>query len=277
MARFDQAISPGGEGKITLEIRTKGYQGDMQKTARVMSNDPKNPQLTITMKGKIWAPIQINPQHVHLRGTVGDKVEQIVRVQGEKKEPLIVKLASVSVPNKLTVELRETEKGRGYEVKIRNKVEGEATYAGQVTLTTNYPEKPELVIRVSVNVRGPVEVRPKALSFGRMSEERLQQLKTNNRFLRRPVTVVLNKGNDLKVTKVELEKSLFKAVPKPLQQGRMVQILVEPILEKLQKGLNEDRLKIYTNQKDREVLEVTVSFEILPMSEAPRPKVGASR
>ena len=79
--------------------------------------------------------------------------------------------------------------------------------------------------------------------------------------------VVLNKGNDLKVSKVELEKSLFKAELKPIQQGRMVQILVEPILEKLQKGLNEDRLKIYTNQKGYEVLEVTVSFEILPMSQ----------
>ena len=267
MARFDRAIPPGGEGKITLEIRTKGYQGNMHKTARVMSNDPKNPQMTISLKGKIWAPIQINPQRVHLRGTVGEKVEQIVRVQGEKKEPLIVKLASVSLPDKLAVELRETEKGRGYEVKIQNKIEGEATYAGQVKLTTNYPEKPELVIRVSVNVRGPVDVRPKALNFGRMSEERLEQLKTNNRFLRRPVMVILNKGNDLKVSKVELEKALFKAVPQPIRQGRTVQILVEPILEKLEKGLNEDRLKIYTNQKDLEVLEVPIRFEILQMNE----------
>jgi hypothetical protein len=266
VAQFDRAIPPGGEGKITLEIRTKGYQGDMHKAARVMSNDPKNPQLTITMKGKIWAPIQINPRHVHLRGAVGDKLEQVVRVQGEKEEPLMVKLASVSIPDKLGVELRETEKGRGYEVKIQNKVAGEATYAGQVKLTTNYPEKPELVIRVSVNVRGPVEVRPKALNFGRMSEERLEQLKTNNRFLRRPVTVVLNTGDDLNVSKVELEKSLFKAVPKPVQRGRLVQIVVEPILEKLQKGLNQDRLKIYTNQKDSEVLEVPIRFEILQMS-----------
>jgi len=238
----------------------------MHKTARVMSNDPKNPQMTISMKGRIWAPIQINPQRVHLRGAVGDKLEQVVRVQGEKDDPLIVKLVSVSVPDKLAVELRETEKGRGYEVKIQNKVKGEATYAGQVKLTTSYAEKPELVIRVSVNVRGRVEVRPKALNFGRMSEERMEQLKTNNRFLKRPVMVILNKGNDLKVSKVELEKALFKAVPQPIRQGRMVQIQVEPVLEELQQGLNEDRLKIYTNQKDSEVLEVPIRFEILQMS-----------
>jgi hypothetical protein len=78
--------------------------------------------------------------------------------------------------------------------------------------------------------------------------------------------VILNKGNDLTVSKVALDKALFKAVPQPIRQGRMVQIQVEPILEKLQQGLNEDRLKIYTNQKDSEVLEVPIRFEILQMS-----------
>ena len=105
------------------------------------------------------------------------------------------------------------------------------------------------------------------MSFGRISEERLQQLKTNNRFLKRLITVVLNKGNDLEIAKVELEGSLFSAVPNAVRQGRMVQILVEPILDKLQKGLNEDHLRIYTNQKDREVLEVALSLEILPTSQ----------
>jgi len=66
---------------------------------------------------------------------------------------------------------------------------------------------------------------------------------------------------------VELEKALFKAVPQPIRQGRMVQIQVEPVLEELQQGLNEDRLKIYTNQKDLEVLEEPIRFEILQMNE----------
>jgi len=42
-----------------------------------------------------------------------------------------------------------------------------------------------------------------------------------------------------------------------------VQLLVESVLEKLQKRLNEDLLKILTNQKEHEVLEVLISFEIL--------------
>lgn len=263
MARFDRTIPPGGEGKITLELRTRGYEGNIHKTARVFTNDPRRPLVTIGLKGRVWVPIYINPRYVHLRGTVGEEIEKVVDLEGKKKEPLIVKVASVSIPDKVAVELHEIEKGRSYQLKVKNKVKKETRYGGQVKLTTNYPEKPETVIRISGYIRPPLEVRPKILSFGRMSAEQLRRLKTKRRFIRRPVMVLLNKGNDLKIKKVELEKSLFKVVTKEMQGGRAVRLLVEPILEKLKKGTNADRLKIHTNQKDREVLEVPLRIEVL--------------
>ena len=39
MASFDKAIPPGGEGKITLSVDTRGYQGKIHKTARIFTND----------------------------------------------------------------------------------------------------------------------------------------------------------------------------------------------------------------------------------------------
>ena len=263
MARFDRTVPPGGEGTITLEVKTKGYQGNFHKTARITTNDPKNPQLTIGMKGKIWTPVHLNPKYARLTGILGEKIETVVHLRGEKDEPLTLEVASVSIPDKVAVELNEVEKGRNYELKIQNKVDEQTRYSGQVKLTTSYPEKSEIVIRISGNIRPAVEVRPKALSFGRMSEERLQQLKKQGRFMKRPLMVVLNKGNDLKIEKAQLEKSLFKVVIKQVQAGRTVQLMVEPILEKVKKGPNTDRLKIYTNQKDHQMLDVPISFEIL--------------
>jgi len=263
VARFDRTIPPGGEGKITLEVRTKGYQGNVHKGAGVFSNDPKHPQVTIALKGKVWAPIRVDPRYVRLGGTEDEEVESVVRLRGEKKEPLIAKLASVSIPDKVEVKLQETEKGRTYQLKVKNKVKGEARYSGKLRLTTNYPEKPEIVVQITGDIRGRLEVSPKILSFGRMSQERLGQLKKNPRAMTRSVTVLLNKGNDLKIEKVELEKSIFKVSTRQIQPGRMAQILVEPVLEKLKKGANQDRLKIYTNQKGREVLEVPIRFDLL--------------
>jgi hypothetical protein len=262
VARFDRTIPPGGEGKITLEVHTKTFQGNMHKTARVTSNDPKNPQLTIGMKGKIWAPVNLNPKYARLVGTLGEEIETVVQLRGEKEEPLTLKVASVSIPDKVAVKLNEVEKGRSYQLKIRNKVDEQTRYSGQVKLTSNYPEKPGIVIRISGDIRPTVEARPKALSFDRVSEERLEQLKKNGRSMKRPLVVVLNKGNDLKIEKTELEKSLFKVLVKPVQPGRTVLLVVEPILEKVKKGPNTDRLKIYTNQKGCEVVEVSINFEI---------------
>ena len=248
-------------------MRTKGFQGKLQKTARVLTNDPKNAQVIIGLKGEVWAPISLNPRHARLTGTVGDKIEEVVHLRGEKKEPLTVQLASVSIPDKVEVQLKETEKGRSYELKIKNKVQTQGTYIGQVKLTTNYQEKSEMVIRISGNIRPPLEVRPQALSFGRMSESRVEQLKKTGRSMTRSITVLLNKGNDLKIEKVESDNSLFKAVTKEVKPGRMVQLSVEPILEKLKKGPNADRLKIHTNQKKAELLVVPISVEIFQADE----------
>ena len=131
MARFDRTIPPGGEGKITLEVRTKRYQGKLHKKARVHSNDPKQPQVLIGLKGDVWVPINVNPRYVRLRGTEDEEVQSVVYLQGKKKEPLIAKLASVSIPDRVEVKLQETEKGRTYQLKVKNKVKGEARYRGK--------------------------------------------------------------------------------------------------------------------------------------------------
>jgi len=263
VARFDRTIPPGGEGKITLEMRTKGYQGEMHKSARVVSNDPKSPRITIGMKGKIWVPIDVKPRYVRLRGTVDEEIETVVNLIADKKDPLIMNLASVSIPERVDVKLEETEKGRAYQLTVKNKVKGEVRYAGTLKLTTNYPEKPEVVIRIAGDIRGLVEVRPKTLNFGRVSQKRFEQIKNQPRGMTRSVSVILNKGTDLKIEKTELEKSLFKVSVKPVQSGRVAQILVEPVFDKLKKGANQDRLKIYTNQKGGKVLEVPMRLDVL--------------
>jgi len=267
VARFDRTIPPGGEGKITLEVRTKGLQGKLHKTARVFTNDLNNTRVIIGLKGKVWAPISFNPKYARLTGIVGDNIETVVHLRGEKKEPLIVKLFFVSIPDKVEVQLKEAEKGRSYELRIKNRVQVQGTYTGQVKLTTNYPEKSEIAIRILGSIRPPLEVRPKVLSFGRMSEGRVEQSKKSGRSMTRPITVLLNKGNDLKIQKVESDKSLFKVVTKEVKPGRIVQLWVEPILEKLKKGPNADRLKIHTNQKQAELLVVPISFDILQADE----------
>jgi hypothetical protein len=264
VARFDRTIPPGGEGQITLEVKTAKYQGKIVKTAKVFSNDPGQPTATIGLTGNVWVPVTIAPAFAQLNGVVGDAVENVVHLEGQKKEPLVVKLVSVSIPDKVGVELKELEKGRRYELKVMNKVEGEATYTGEVKLTSSYSERPEILIKVSGNIRPTIEVRPKALSFGRFPAERLQMVKDKGINMRRPMLVILNKGDNLKINKTELWKSIFSVISiQPLQEGRIIQLQIEVALDKLKKGLNSDHLRIYTNQPDGQVFDVPVDFELL--------------
>lgn len=263
MARFDRTIPPGEAGNITLELRTKGYQGKIHKTARVFSNDPKSPQISIGMKGVVWSPVHIQPRYVHLKGMEGDDIQTAIELKAQKKEPLMVKLASVTIPDKVEVTLEEKEKGRTYQLTVREKGKVEGKYRGKVTLITNYPDKPKVVIPVVANIRGNLEVRPRAVTFGRMPFKRLETLKTSARPMTRSVTVLLHKGNDLKIEKVEMDGALFSTSTRELQAGQATRINVQPVLENLKQGNNQDRLRIYTNQKGGKILEVPVTFELL--------------
>jgi hypothetical protein len=263
VARFDRTIPPGGEGKISLELKTKGYQGNVHKSARVTTNDPERGQITIGMKGKIWVAITMDPRYANLVGVLGDPIETVVNLRAQKEAPLKIDMTSISIPEKIAVEVVQVEKDQSYQVKIINKVEVQTAYNGEVKLSTNYAEKPEVLIRVRGNIRPLLEVRPKAINMGQMSQERIEQLTKAIKPFSRPATIILNKGNDLQIEKLELEKSLFTASFRELHPGRMVHIIVEPDFDKLKKGKNQDRLKIYTNQKDYKILEIPVTFEIL--------------
>ena len=59
MASFDRTILPGGVGKITLSVATAGQQGDIRVKARVYSNDPKNKQVTLTLKAFVKGHKQV--------------------------------------------------------------------------------------------------------------------------------------------------------------------------------------------------------------------------
>ena len=75
MASFDGAIPPGGVGKITLSVSTKGYQGSISKRARVYSNDPKNKQATLTLMASVKEPnkVEVSPNDISI--TLPDQKE----------------------------------------------------------------------------------------------------------------------------------------------------------------------------------------------------------
>ena len=68
MAQFDKAIPPGGEGGIELRVKTKGYQGQIRKSARVYHNDGKTGVIVLRITAFVKVPIYLSARYVYLRG-----------------------------------------------------------------------------------------------------------------------------------------------------------------------------------------------------------------
>ena len=146
MAFFDRAIPPGGEGKITLSIRTKGYEGAHQWSAKVNTNDPRMKVLTLSIKAFVKALIYLSPRYVNLRGTEGQSITGVVEIRAGLDKPLTLEPGQFNLEDKVKYTIEEIEKGRRFKVHFTNIPGPSQTYRGFLKLKTNYPEKPEVTI-----------------------------------------------------------------------------------------------------------------------------------
>ncbi len=144
MANFDPAVPPGGEGKITLTVKTKGYQGSVRKSARVKTNDPENENLILVIKAEVKVPIYVSSRYVHLYGSGDREVQKTVKIMAELDKPLTLTVAEFIPQDKLKYAIETVQENKEYRV-IFTSVPGiKENYRGVLKLKTNYPEKPEI-------------------------------------------------------------------------------------------------------------------------------------
>jgi len=148
VARFDRTIPPGGEGKITLRIKTRGYEGDIRKKATVYTNDPRKNVEVLTIKAFVKVPIHLSPRYVYLRGTADREITKTVRVRAGENKPLKLEPSHFSLSKQVTYSIEEVEAGREFRIHFTSIPNIVGTYRGFLKLKTNYPERPEISIRV---------------------------------------------------------------------------------------------------------------------------------
>ncbi|MBW1786743.1 MAG: hypothetical protein JRK53_09040 [Deltaproteobacteria bacterium] len=174
MAHFDRVIPPGGEGKIKLSVNTKGYRGNVSKSARVFSNDPVNNVLRLALKAKILMFIELTPSRLIMRGDGTKILTGELQVSSQMDKPLELTPASFSLEDKISYTMEEVEKGKVFKFSFTTKAVAEAGYKGYLNIKTNFPEKPELRVNVSVNIKKPPRIKMSKRTVrmrGRMGNE----------------------------------------------------------------------------------------------------------
>ncbi len=148
MAAFDRTIPPGGEGKITLTVNTKGYEGNTHKTAVVYTNDPKMARFTLGVRAFVQVPVFVSPPYVILQGNADREISRNVKITARLEKPLVIKPEKFNLEGKIDYEIAEIEKGRSYSIRFTSIPGNPGMFVGFLNLKTNYEEMPIIKIRI---------------------------------------------------------------------------------------------------------------------------------
>jgi len=165
VASFDTAVPPGGEGKITLKVDTKGYQGGIRKSARVNTNDPERENIALVIKATVKVPIHVSSRYIQLYNSGEKPVQKTVSIKAELDKPLILTVAEFTLQNKLKYSIETVEKGKVYRIRFTSVPEIKESFRGILKLKTNYPEKPEISLIINGRFK-PATIPPKPSSTG---------------------------------------------------------------------------------------------------------------
>ncbi len=202
MAHFDRAIPPGGEGKITLIVDLRGYNGPVRKDATVISDDPEQSSLKLTVMGTVKQVVQIRPgTNLSLRGTADQIKEAVVELIGTGKPFQISKMES-NLEGKISYELQTVAPGQHYQLKVNNLAK-EGSYSGYIILTSDLPRGQIPTIRVSGRIEGELSVTPKSIFMGKLPQQLIESRTVNVRSNRKKPFQITNLNYDTKLLKVE--------------------------------------------------------------------------
>jgi len=166
------AIQPGSSEPIELTWNTRKVDGPYRKSARIGTNDPNRPEITLAVEGEVHpAVVTIPPDRSISFQTVNNDEPHTVSafVTSSDYPDLKVIRAISSNPSLLGVETRAPTPEEAERFKIEKGVAIEVTlkatpilgaFAEEVVLETDHPRQKELHFNVIGKVTGPITVAP---------------------------------------------------------------------------------------------------------------------
>ncbi|MCS7237092.1 MAG: DUF1573 domain-containing protein [Thermoguttaceae bacterium] len=171
-----KTVEPGQQTTVAVEFDLKGFSGPYSQSATIFTNDPRNPRIVLSVRGKVVKAIQAIPTElVFTRVPSGQQVSAEFRLVGYRPTPLEIQ----------GYEWSDTNSARFFEVELRpispselRDQEGASggvvgklvlkpglplgTFNQKLRFRTNYPEAPQ----VELPVRGTIAAEISIVSRG---------------------------------------------------------------------------------------------------------------
>jgi hypothetical protein len=148
VASFDRSVPPGGEGKITVRIKTKGYHGALRKKIKIFSNDPASNPAIVSLQVNVKIAVFVSPRYVNLYAREGEAVSSVISIKAMLNRPLELTLSQFDLTGKVTYRVEEVKKGKHFNIHFTSVPASPHVYQGYLKFKTNYPEHQEIAIRI---------------------------------------------------------------------------------------------------------------------------------
>jgi hypothetical protein len=233
-----------------LQLNLHGFQGYVKKTATVVSDDPANPRLVLTVEGTVKPLIEVRPEKIiYFRGMADDLTEKTIDLIATSKPFHILKVED-DLHNKAVYRLQTVTDATHYRLTISNNTP-QGNYRGTITLHTDYAEKPEVTIWVNGLIEGEIGIRPNVLVVGRLSPDQ--------GVLSGKILVVDNKKKPFKIVKCTYDENIIQVTQAPLPNEPGFSLEVKPIMENIPPGSRlETPLTVETDSAREGKLEVRI-------------------
>ncbi|MCB0333416.1 MAG: DUF1573 domain-containing protein [Bdellovibrionales bacterium] len=249
-------IQAGASGKVHVDFDTSGFSGEKVKTVRLYTNDPDNLSAILSLRGTIEPDVLATPKRLYfgelLQG--GPEAKRTKIVTTTAREGSKVKLGEVSTRSKF-IEISMLESSatkKQLQVTLLPDIKlGE--FRDRLVVRVSGAKQQAVNIPVFASIKGPIRVRPSAVSFGVL--EGAQPLQ-------KTVKIENLGSTPLLLQDIESHHPSVKATKKVVQEGKVyvVNVTVDPSLVK--KELRGS-LEIQTNLEDQPSIKLSV-YGVLP-------------
>lgn len=122
----------------------------MKKSATVFSNDPKRPQVMLTVAGSVEPFADIQPDRIVLQGYGGQSIRRELVVRPRSAYPFTITEVTAKYGDNIKYEwhVQETPEGRTYTVTVENTKATPGKYYDTLFLSTDSAIKPKIPIHV---------------------------------------------------------------------------------------------------------------------------------
>jgi len=136
-------------------VDTGGYGGrHLRKTALVHTNDPRSPELKLSIAGKVEAVVTINPPRIVLQGVAGQVLAQSLIIMPRKEYSFRIIETRANNGKNFRYDLKQIEAGDRpyYLLTVENLRQEKGRYSGSIMMKTDSKFKPRLHISVQGNI-----------------------------------------------------------------------------------------------------------------------------